>query len=320
MINSFDTDVALDVGMVAAVLYKNIQYWCEKNKANDMNEHDGLYWTYNSMKAYQELFPYLGAKAIRSGLEKLEEKGYIKVGNFNEDGRDRTRWYADLHLSSNIEETEKEKSNLPKGQMQDAQKATSNEPKGQMRDAKRANASSEKGKPLPNNYTNNYSNNYKKESKDAGACDAPALESFEEILDSVEWIRDNKELRKAFLSFIALRQRLGKPLINVGLKLLINDVFVKGKQNPAIMLEILNNSIKNSYTDVYPPKEEPQNKSSGKYKSNVRRTGGEAGITVEPLPVDPEKAIKPTAEDAESLEEYEAEMRRTLDELKGFEI
>ena len=66
MINSFDTDVAQDVGIVAAILYKNIQYWCLKNKANEINEHDGLFWTYNSMKAYQELFPYLGVKAIRA--------------------------------------------------------------------------------------------------------------------------------------------------------------------------------------------------------------------------------------------------------------
>ena len=53
MINSFDTDVAQDVGIVAAILYKNIQYWCLKNKANEINEHDGLFWTYNSMKAYR---------------------------------------------------------------------------------------------------------------------------------------------------------------------------------------------------------------------------------------------------------------------------
>ena len=55
MINSFDTDVAMDVGINAAVLYKNIQYWCEKNRANGMHEHDGLFWTYNSVKAYKKL-------------------------------------------------------------------------------------------------------------------------------------------------------------------------------------------------------------------------------------------------------------------------
>ena len=139
MINAFDTEVALDVGIVAAILYKNIQYWCEKNKANEMHEHDGLYWTYNSLRAFQELFPYIGTKAIRTGLEKLEEKGYIKIGNFNEDGRDRTRWYADLHLSSNIEGDDASNSIFRKGQKQEAEKASSIEPKGQTQSAKRAN-------------------------------------------------------------------------------------------------------------------------------------------------------------------------------------
>lgn len=126
MINFFDTEVALDVGIKAAILYKNIQHWCEHNKTNDQNFHDGLYWTFNSARAFKEQFPYLTEKQIRTSLETLEGKGYIKSGNFNKVGYDRTKWYAD---------TGKGKSILPTGQMEVTCEA---------------NGSDTEGEPIPN--------------------------------------------------------------------------------------------------------------------------------------------------------------------------
>lgn len=247
MINSFDTDVAQDVGIVAAILYKNIQYWCLKNKANEINEHDGLFWTYNSMKAYQELFPYLGVKAIRAGLDKLEEQGYIKVGNFNENKRDRTRWYADLHLTSNIEAPQEPDSNMPKGQMQEDEKGTCNMPKGQMESAERANASSEKGEPLPNNYQITTTNNNKKERKKAEST----MATFNEILDSSELITANPELREAIIDFIKMRQRKKNPLTDRALKENINDAFKLAQGDPRKMTELFVQSIKNGWQGIW---------------------------------------------------------------------
>lgn len=255
MINSFDTEVAQDVGIVAAILYKNIQYWCLKNKANEINEHDGLFWTYNSMKAYQELFPYLGVKAIRAGLDKLEERGYIKVGNFNENKRDRTRWYADLHLTSNIEEPKESDSNMPKGQMQEDEKDTCNMPKGQMESAKKANASSEKGKALPNNYQITTTNNNKKERKKAESTRA----TFDEILDSYEVIKNSPELRDAWIAFIQMRQRIRAPLTDRALELNIKKAFELAKDDPNIVLKIVNNSIAKGYRGVFPDEDRSQN-------------------------------------------------------------
>ena len=94
MINAFDTEVAQLVGVNAAVLFKNICYWVEKNATNGKNEHDGRYWTYNSMKAYEEQFPYLTSKQIRTALTKLEEEGLIATGCFNDVPYDRTKWYT----------------------------------------------------------------------------------------------------------------------------------------------------------------------------------------------------------------------------------
>lgn len=109
MLNYFDTEVALDVGIKAAILYKNIQHWCEFNKTNEQNFFCGLYWTFNSTRAFKEQFPYMSEKQIRTSLEILEKKGYIKTGNFNKVGYDRTKWYADTGKGNSI---------LPTGQME----------------------------------------------------------------------------------------------------------------------------------------------------------------------------------------------------------
>lgn len=92
--HSFNVAVAEEVGVNAAILLQSIKWWCDKNRANGKNEHDGLYWTYNSVKAWQELYPYLGKSAITSALAKLEERGLIAVGNYNQSAYDRTKWYA----------------------------------------------------------------------------------------------------------------------------------------------------------------------------------------------------------------------------------
>jgi hypothetical protein len=105
MINSFDTDVAMDVGINAAILYNNIQYWCEKNQTNEQNFHDGYYWTYNSLAAFCTQFPYLTKRQVETALKTLEEKGYIKSGNFNKAQYDRTKWYADIKNVKSISHT-----------------------------------------------------------------------------------------------------------------------------------------------------------------------------------------------------------------------
>jgi hypothetical protein len=100
--HSFDPKIAERVGVNAAVLYQNIVWWCAKNAANKRNKHDGRFWTYNSVKAWAELFPYLSAAQIRLALDKLESDGLILSGIFNEVGYDRTKWYCpsdQIHLS-----------------------------------------------------------------------------------------------------------------------------------------------------------------------------------------------------------------------------
>ena len=80
--------------MNAAVIYQNLVFWCEKNAANGRNIYEGKAWTYNSMTAFEKLFPYFSYDQIRGALAKLEGADLIEVGNYNKDARDRTKWYC----------------------------------------------------------------------------------------------------------------------------------------------------------------------------------------------------------------------------------
>ena len=101
MEHSFDIEIAQQVGVQAAIIYKHIKFWCAKNKANDVHLHDGYYWTYNSKKAFSELFPYMTERQIDYALTKLLNAGLIIKGNYNTSAYDKTLWYADVCLLDN---------------------------------------------------------------------------------------------------------------------------------------------------------------------------------------------------------------------------
>jgi DNA-binding PadR family transcriptional regulator len=93
MNHSFNTYIAKNYGIECAIILENIYFWCKKNEANG-HLTNGEPWTYNSVKAFNELFDYLSASAITRALKKLEENGLIKTGCFNTNSYDRTKWYC----------------------------------------------------------------------------------------------------------------------------------------------------------------------------------------------------------------------------------
>lgn len=120
--HSFDPLVAKEIGIECAILLYNIEFWIEKNKANNKHFYEGKYWTYNSTKAFAEQFPYMSERVIYKTLQKLIEKGYIIKGNFNKNSFDRTCWYA---LGEKFDITTEENPNyqmgesiLPNGKME----------------------------------------------------------------------------------------------------------------------------------------------------------------------------------------------------------
>lgn len=94
MNHSFDVEIAKEYGIQPAILLNHIYFWIEKNKANNKHYYDGYYWTYNSKKAFSELFPYMTERQIDYALTKLVNAGLIIKGNYNKNVYDRTLWYA----------------------------------------------------------------------------------------------------------------------------------------------------------------------------------------------------------------------------------
>jgi uncharacterized phage protein (TIGR02220 family) len=118
-IHYFDVNVAMKYGVNCAVLLQNIWHWVKKNEANGTNFHDGYYWTYNSTRAFAELFPYLTKRQIEKALTTLKDDGIIKTGNYNALQYDRTLWYT---------VTEKGKCILLVGEMEITEKGNGNPP------------------------------------------------------------------------------------------------------------------------------------------------------------------------------------------------
>ena len=94
MDHSFNITAAKLYGVEEAVLLHNIYFWIKKNKANNKHFYDGYFWTYNSVEAFSELFPYWTKRQVERILNNLIKKGAIIKANYNEKAYDRTSWYA----------------------------------------------------------------------------------------------------------------------------------------------------------------------------------------------------------------------------------
>lgn len=122
---SFDIEEAQKYGVDEAIMLKNFKFWIMKNKANNKNLNDNRTWTFNSHKAFCELFPFWTEKQIRRILKSLIDKKVLITGNYNKIGYDRTLWYAFM-----------DESILPNGQIERN---------------KKDNGSVKKGEPIPDN-------------------------------------------------------------------------------------------------------------------------------------------------------------------------
>lgn len=109
----FDVKDAEDYGLEEAVMLYNIRYWITLNKANNTNFYDGRTWTYNSISAFKELFPFWTENQIRRILKSLIDKHILITGNYNKVAYDRTLWYSffDNSICEKIEMESYEMSN-----------------------------------------------------------------------------------------------------------------------------------------------------------------------------------------------------------------
>lgn len=115
---------AVKYGLEEAVFLDAIMFWYRTNRGNakPVHFHDGRWWTYNSVKTFEDVFPWWNAGQIRRIIARCKDKGALLVGNYNKDQRDRTAWYTPS--DELLELCGEEKCNCRKQQMEDPAPST----------------------------------------------------------------------------------------------------------------------------------------------------------------------------------------------------
>lgn len=85
-----DRELAVVIGLNEAMILQQMQYWIKKSN----HSYDGKTWIYNSVSQWKKQFPFFSESTINRAIKNLESKGFLFIGNFNKDRRDRTRWYS----------------------------------------------------------------------------------------------------------------------------------------------------------------------------------------------------------------------------------
>lgn len=243
MIHFFDSEIAQEYGVNAAVILQHIAFWVEKNEANNRNFHDGYYWTYNSIAAMQKLFPYLSKNQITTAIDKLIKAEVIISGNYNEMRYDRTLWYA---------LTEKGKELILKGQVEKIRNALSKnqkciDEKSEMESQEIRNGLSKNQKPIPDNKPYNITDIITDNKKNKG--------NKTEIDALLENYTQNNEIITAMQEFLKMRKAMKKPATTRAVQLLLNTLDKLGDTDSE-KLNIINQSIERGWQGFFEIKED----------------------------------------------------------------
>ena len=118
-----DSEIAINYGVNAAIIYNHICFWIDHNKLKNKNFHDGSFWVFHSYTDFQNRYPFLTYDMIRTAITKLTEgctshitnkvvPPLLKKGNYNKMKADKTIWYALIDESKvglTYEKTEEDK-------------------------------------------------------------------------------------------------------------------------------------------------------------------------------------------------------------------
>lgn len=236
----FDIDIAKEYGINAAIILENIGYWVRQNEANGTNFFDGRFWTYNSRRAYRELFPYMSTRQIDTAFKKLIDGGLIITGNYNKLAYDRTLWYA---------LTEKGKCILHFDGMETHETAKGFQQNEGIEPA-------ENGEPIP----------------DINTDQTPDKNTGVSIIKAGPKPRkqysDYMPLNDAIHDFIEFRKGIKKPMTDKAIELLIKKL--NGiTSNLDEQIEILNQSIVNGWQGIFPLKADHQRTRPAANSGNV---------------------------------------------------
>lgn len=257
----FDINIAMKYGIQPAIILNNLYFWIEKNRANEKHFYDGYYWTYNSMKAFSELFPYMTERQIDYAIKKLVESGLVIKGNYNKSSYDRTCWYAITKAGYSI---------LQNCEMDKTNKEYSISQNCEMDKTNLSNGNDTIVKPIPdiNTYSkqiNEEKENYKEKENEFSLQKNISISTkkrneknqeyelieLKRVKEKVEHVTENVPLKKKILSFLNFRIKNKKLVTMEYLRVFLEKLDKLSNSNDNEKIEILNQSIERGYTTIY---------------------------------------------------------------------
>lgn len=261
----FDINIAMKYGIQPAIILNNLYFWIEKNRANEKHFHDGYYWTYNNMKAFSVLFPYMTERQIDYAIKKLVDEGLVIKGNYNKSSYDRTCWYAitkegySVLKNCEIEETKAKQSILQNCEMDSTKAKPCISQNCEMDFTNLSNGFHTIVSPIPDINTDNKTNNiYKKEKnskKEKNEINEQKQEyellELKRVKEKVEHVTENVPLKNKILSFLNFRIKNKKLVTMEYLRVFLEKLDKLSNSNDNEKIEILNQSIERGYTTIY---------------------------------------------------------------------
>ena len=257
----FDINIAMKYGIQPAIILNNLYFWIEKNRANEKHFYDGYYWTYNSMKAFSELFPYMTERQIDYAIKKLVESGLVIKGNYNKSSYDRTCWYAITKAGYSIlQNCEMDKTNKEYSISQNCEMDKTNLSNGNdtivkpipdiNTDSKQINEEKENYKEKENEFSlqKNISISTKKRNEKNQEYE---LIELKRVKEKVEHVTENVSLKNKILSFLNFRIKNKKLVTMEYLRVFLEKLDKLSNSNDNEKIEILNQSIERGYTTIY---------------------------------------------------------------------
>lgn len=176
-----------------------------------------------------------GKDSVNAALKELEKFGYLKRSQaFNENGTFGGYNYEIFEKPDAEKKAEKPKTAKPKAEKPFTENPSTGNPQ-------QLNKNELNNKKLNNNELSTEEKERKK---------GKARTTYDAIIDGKIF---DEEVKKSLYEFIKMRQMIKKPLTDFALEKLIDKLF-KMTYDPAVQVEILENSILNNWQDIYQPK------------------------------------------------------------------
>lgn len=86
--------IAIDFSVNVSIFIQKLAEWTFINLANKKHIHDGHCWSYNTLEAYEEIFPWWSKRQLETIINNAVKDGLVIKGNYNQHKYDRTSWYA----------------------------------------------------------------------------------------------------------------------------------------------------------------------------------------------------------------------------------